>query len=402
MTNFTQNLTRIIQFGTIKIVPGLFNLALIPYLVFALGAADYGNYSLLLSYALLVATVLGAIATQPMYRFLSSHPDELELFNSFAFVAAAFASGVTFLVVLLTTGNWLYSTGFSIFGAGAVVFSAISVRFQIAGQIGRLAAFETLRILTFLAALAVQVLILPDLGVGNVILAISISYVIPLALLARRLRPARPGMDWVKRSAVFGAKSAIWLLLAGLPIVGGKAFLSQAIPAAEFGYYAAVADVAYRGFGILNAAIVMWVFPLLSRAYDQAAYARVRRLLGFAVGTYGVAGLLGVIIAVAAANFTTVWAAPFSSGILAVAAIMVSCFLWQGMSLVQKPFELTLQTSRMVLFMLAALILFAVLLSGLTSLGTLDPILVLCLSLGVAALFYGTTALSVRLERRVQ
>lgn len=390
-------LLKIFQFGVIKVVPSAFNLLLIPYLVKVLGAGVYGTYSLLLGYALLVATVVGAIVTQPMYRFLSSRPEELELFNSFAFLAAGLGAVVTFCIVFLQSGNLSFGLGFAIFGWGAVIFGAASVRFQIENRIGRLALFEFLRVITFVLGLAVQLVIVPELVVRHVIFAISLSYIVPLFLLMQRPSLTAPDLDWLLRSASFGAKSAAWLLLAGIPIVGSKAILLDRIPDVEFGAFAALADISYRGFGIVNAAIVMWVFPAISRAYDENRFRQVRQLLTFSLATYGVFGLVALIISMVMAQHYPSVVGSFSNGLVAVGAILVSSFMWQGMSIVHKPFELTMRTSRMVVFMLVALTLFVTSSFGMMDFARLDAIISLCLSLMIASMFYSTSVRSVRI-----
>lgn len=72
VTSAFGDLMKIIQFGLLKVAPGLFNIGLIPFLVTKFGPEAYGDYSLWLSYAMLVATVVGAVLTQPMYRYLDT------------------------------------------------------------------------------------------------------------------------------------------------------------------------------------------------------------------------------------------------------------------------------------------------------------------------------------------
>lgn len=388
MSTRRSDLFKILQLGTIKVVPGVFNLALVPYLVFAMGASAYGDYSLLLSYALLVAAVVGAIVTQPMYRFLSSCPDDVNLFNSFMYSAAAFCSVVTFGVVFIGSGQWLYALGFALFGAGVVTFGAFSVRFQIEGQTGRLACFELLRVFSFLISLVVQWAAFNTLDIGHVIVAIAASFLVPQAVFARGLKMAHPSLRWLKDTASFGTKSAIWIFLAGVPMLATKSILSTSVSDVEFGYYAAFADIAYRGFSILNAAIIMWMFPLVSRAYDDALHNRVKQLLGFALGTYAAVGISLIGTAIFIAYLQDLWVAPFSSGLLAVSTIMLSSFFWQTMSIAHKPFELAMQTTKIVVLMLAAIAVFAGLAFALVRVIGLDPIVGLSLALSISGMCY--------------
>ena len=154
MKRYFNDLKKILAFALIKVAPGLFNVALIPFLVARLRPDAYGNYSLWLSYAMLVATVIGAVVTQPMYRYLSSRPEDRALFDSFMLVAAVAAGAIsTAVAVGLNAPGWL-PLGYAAFSAGTVLSAGVSVGFQIDRRIGRLALYEGLRVLTIVLPIA--------------------------------------------------------------------------------------------------------------------------------------------------------------------------------------------------------------------------------------------------------
>lgn len=382
-------LSQIVRLALIKVMPGAFNIALIPYLLATLGSANYGLYSTWLSYAMLVANALAAVASQPMYRYLSSNPLEREAFASFALGAAGVA-GLAGLGVTITVGApWLLALGFGFFSVGTVLGTAISIDLVISAKIARLAIYETVRILVISLALLIPSLSGAELGVGHVVLAMALSNVPPIFLLADRHRFRRLNTKWLRRVASYGFKSAIWLMLAGLPLVSAKSILMQTMPENAFGTYAAIADLTYRGFAIANAALMMWAFPRLSQQFDEGRIYEVHRTLRFALLTYalgGIALLSGVVAVINRLSWFDVSALP--GGLIAAVAITLASFSWQGMSIAHKTFELTLRTSRMAALMAVAVLVFYVLTYSLPYIANFEVLYVITFSMIVVAIIY--------------
>lgn len=394
-------LFRIVQFATIKVIPGVFNIVLIPYLLIALGTASYGLYSTWLSYIMLVANTLAAVATQPMYRYLSSNPLERQPFATFTLAAALLAGMTGFAVALLAGTPWLLALGFGTLAVGTVLGTAVSIDFVIAGKVARLAAFEAMRILMTIIALAVPILTRDQLVIGDVVLAMALSNVLPIVVLAGRHSLGPVDREWLNRVAAYGLKSAIWLVLAGLPVVGAKTILIRAMPDHAFGTYAAIADLTYRGFAIANAALMMWAFPLLSRQFDDGKIAEVRRTLRFALLIYALGGvvMLAAMVLVALFGQSLVDTAALPGGLLAVILITVASFSWHAMSISHKPFELTLRTTHMAALMGLCVAAFYALTLGLIRLAGLDAFFVVMMSMIGVAFAYMAVSLMQRLER---
>lgn len=114
-----------------------------------------------------------------------------------------------------------------------------------------------------------------------------------------------------------------------------------------FGSYTAVADLSYRGFAIVNAALMMWAFPLLSREYDAGNLTETRRLFRFTLLVYAVTGLIGLAAVMGGIGFLPIPVAQLPGGLAAVALITLTSIAWHGMSIAHKPYELTLRTTRM-------------------------------------------------------
>jgi hypothetical protein len=393
------SLFRIVRFALIKVAPGVFNIALIPYLLVALGSASYGLYSTWLSYAMLVANTVAAIVSQPMYRYLSSRPEERMHFASFAIGASGLAGLVSFGVAMLAGAPWPEALGFAAMSTGTVLGTALSIDFVVAGQILRLAAYETLRILAILLAIAIPMLAGRQLTVGNLVLAMALSNVLPLVVLAGRHRCSRPDAVWLRRVVPYGLKSATWLVMAGLPMVSAKTILMQAMPAHAFGAYTSIADLTYRGFGLANAALMMWAFPLLSKQFDQGEVSEARRTLRFTLLIYAGIGAVMLASILGTIGLMPIEVAALPGGMLGLALITAASFGWHGMSIAHKLLELTQRTTRMAALMAVGVIIFYASTFTLIRMVGLDAFYVVTLSLLGVAFTYWAIGLGQKLER---
>lgn len=399
VTSAFGDLMKIIQFGLLKVAPGLFNIGLIPFLVTKFGPEAYGDYSLWLSYAMLVATVVGAVLTQPMYRYLASHPGERELFNSFMLATGGIAGAFSIAVGLKIGAPLHLAGGLAVFSLGTVLSSGIGVSLQIERRIGRLAVYEMLRVLTIFVSIALPLTLGQNLTISHVVLGLAVSNFVPLLMLMEWPRFGKLELGWLRKVALYGAKSSAWLFLAGLPLVGSKTILSTTLNETAFGTYSAITDIAYRGFGMLNAAVTMWAFPLLSQRFDSGAYDQVRGTLRFALTVYAVAGVLILIGGIGLVKWQPFLAAPLSGGFLAVVSIVFASFTWQAMSIAHKPFELNVQTTQMLLLLAFGVgIFFGIqILLGKTS--DIDPVFSITLSMIGVAGFYSLISFNISLRR---
>lgn len=392
------SLLRIMRFGLIKVVPGVFNLALIPYLLVVLGAEAYGLYSIWLGYVVLVANTIAAIVAQPMYRYLSSRPDDRNLFAGFAIVAACIAGLVSFGVTTILGIPSALSIGFAGLAMGTVMGTAAVVDFTIVQKIGRIASFEGLRILTILVVLAVPTLRGTGLELTHVVFGLAISNILPLLVTVRGLRPGVPRFEWLRECGRYGTRSAAWLLLAGFPVVGAKTILLAQMSNEGFGTYTAIADLTYRGFAIANAALMMWAFPLMSRQFDAGKLDEVRQTLRFALLVYGVGGIVTLLGILGSLYFLPIEVSTLPCGVVAVVTITGASFVWHGMSISHKPLEMTLRTARMAVFMAIAVGAFFTLTYSLIALTEWNAFYIVTLTMIGVGATYAIVTFSQRLE----
>lgn len=386
-----KTLIRIFQFGAIKVAPGLANILIIPYLHVLMGGGRFGQFSLTLGYILLTVTVIGALVTQPMYRFLSSDRESLLRFHAFGLIAGLAGAACGSVSVFWFGGEPVDAAVGAVFAFAAIIYSVVLVRLQIEEHILTLALLESLRVASLLGIILIGGLMVGEISFRYALIGFALSYVISLAAHgARSFQIEWPGAAWLKLRLGFGMKSAVWLILAGLPIPLAKTLISTHVSPDELGAYAANIDMFYRIFGVFNLAIVIWAFPAMSAAYDAREFANVRRFLYFGGGVYAISGLLFLICCSTFAVLAGQFPAKLEGGMPAFTAILASCFLWQFLSLVHKPLELAQRTGMMIWFMLFAFAVFAMAALALLFSTSIDPVVGVSTAIIFGAICYST------------
>jgi O-antigen/teichoic acid export membrane protein len=351
-----KNLLKIIQFGLIKVFPGLANLALIPFITIKLGANEYGSYSLKLGYAILITTVLSAVLTQPMYRFLSLKKEGQDFFNSLMLALFSITFLVSSLIVFFHKSSLIISLGFGLYSASALLSAYISVRLQIDSKIFQLAKYEALRLLIFISIIIFVELANMHLAVNHLLIGLILSNVVPFISLSGRLHFKWFSKDWLISILNYGSKSSIWLLMAGIPIVASKTILSKNLNEFDFGIYALIADITYRGFGFLNSAVNMWAFPNLSRIYESKDFVKVKQMLTFSLSVYAIFGAILLFTLFLILNIVKVHLGSLS--LISIISIFFANLMWQSMSIAHKPLELSIRTGLMVVLLFLGVIIF--------------------------------------------
>ena len=353
MTAETQPLVRIAQFGAIKVIPGLLNIAIIPILHAEMGASGFGAFSIFLGYALLSITVLGAVVTQPMYRFLATDWNSLTNFNAFALITGLLGSVSGFVSAYLVEWRLLEGCLGALFVFSAITYTALTVRFQIQGAITRLVVMEASRVAILFAIVLIGSIRLGSMEFVVALTAFWLSYFIPLFVALRNLQLTWPDRAWLGKTMRFGYLSAIWLLLAGMPLALSKSLIAGRVGEIELGAFTANLDMYYRIFSILNIAITMWAFPAMSKAYDSGDRNGAARIQNYALLVYAIGGLSAIALACLGAVFYRPFPVAMHDGMAAFTILISACFVWQAMSLAHKPLEM----SRRLHFMVAAIAL---------------------------------------------
>ena len=393
-------LIRIAQFGMIKVAPGLVNLALIPVLHENMGGGPFGDFSLILGYALLTITVLGSVITQPMYRFLKSDWQSLGSFMGFAMIAAGLGAVVTIALAAIFEAAFRQALISGAFVGSAILYTTLNVKYQVESRIKWLVTLETVRIAILAGAIFMRVLMGDAIDIVYALAAFWLSYLLPVLLCLRDLKLIFPSIEWIREKLNFGAIAAIWLVLAGLPLPLSKTYLQTYVGDVEFGAFSANIDMYYRAFSMINVAIAMWAFPAMSAKYDAEDYAEATRLQLFSGGVYIAGGIIvSAVVCIVAASFEQ-FPATMQGGLLPFAGVVVACFLWQGMSIAHKPLEMSKRLLTMVGVMLVAFLVFVITANLVLRAEYLEPSLAISLALIIASLVYLIGTLSAHLRHK--
>ena len=356
-------LSHFIRFGLIRAFPAIAGITILPILYGVMGPEQYGTYSLISGYALIIISVAGAIANQPIYRFASNLEQDRRR-HSFMSSAAAITGGACTLAgTLLYTGEVYPSATLTLFVVCAVKYSTLCVKKTVTRSFVALFCLELARITALVICLWAQAAGPEGLSANEAFAALALSYLAPCLFQLKALRSSKPTKEWAKQKAAFGATTAIWLLLSGTPWLAGKYVMEVYGSSEALGDYSIASDVFYRVFGILNAVIITTTYPVLSSKHAAGRTDTVKKIYRKSIGLYLATGALILIMATLLANKAALFGhlSRESSTMTTTAffAIGLSALIWQHMSVFHKPYELALNMKKLVFMMFGSLVVFA-------------------------------------------
>ena len=391
-----EQVVSILKYSAIKVLPGVFGIVTLPLVIMYLGLEDYGRYSILQAYTLLVVAVGSALVTQPMYRYLSSEPADQDKFVFSVVVVSTISSLLTFPVVFLYSDSLVYASGMSLTCLLAIFYAFTAVLFQLDGKIAKLAYIEFLRVGLFFTLVVGSEKYLGGLNIPQVIFASVLSYLVPMMLCMPKCTLVIPKFSWIHERFLYGLNGAAWLLIAGAPWLVGKAMIDSAAGSTSLGQFSAVADVFYRGFGMINSAVVMSVFPLLSREWDIGNLETVRRIY-----------LLGIVVYLVLCTasyfllYMVYWFMPGLFGdfdLLAgnVLLVVSACIVWQILSLTHKKAELARRVGSNTVNICVGFGIFLMLSYALIYHSSFDAVASVALAIIVSGFYYALRSISFR------
>jgi O-antigen/teichoic acid export membrane protein len=396
MSQTVEQITSILKYSAIKMLPGVFGLITLPLVILYLGLEDYGRYSILQAYTLLVVAVGSALVTQPMYRYLSSAPDDQSKFSCMVIMVSAIASSLTLATVWLYSKSFVYASGMSLFSLLAILYAYTAVLFQLDGAIAKLAYIEFLRVGLFFTLVVGGESYIGSLTIAQVIYASVVSYATPMLFYMPTIKFEMPKLPWLRERFLYGLNGAVWLLIAGAPWLVGKAMIDSAAGSLALGQFSAISDIFYRGFGMINSAVVMSVFPLLSREWDSGNLGAVRRIYFLGLVVY---------LALSAASYFALcmlfWFFPEYFGDFdlltgSTLLLIVACIIWQILSLTHKRIELALRVKENTKNILISFVIFQVMAYGSVYHSSYDAISAVASAIIVSGLYYALKSLMYR------
>lgn len=364
-----------------RLLPGLAGLVSVVLLMRLLGASQYGDYALMLSFASLMSALAGGWFYQAILRFRGPGPGGLP---ADAFLAQprhlALCAGLVLAAVPVLSLATRQAQGRAWWLVGVSALLALGMIAYYAWLSRQQAALQPRRVLLADALRGVLTVALPAtaaaLGASAfvVILATALAFVFTVPLLnawqARFQRLHRSlgeaeATDELQRDFRFGAPLSLWLGLSMVFPVIDRLVIAQSFDTAEVGRYASLYDLIIRGLALAFTPVVMAAHPRIMQLADSGDDLGWRRFLRLALlvqTALFVPLLLLMALAAEAALPLLLGAGQYSPGQAGLVwPLAIAGFLWQCALLVHKPLEVRRRTLPMLIGIALSLLLHLVL-----------------------------------------
>jgi O-antigen/teichoic acid export membrane protein len=158
----------------------------------------------------------------------------------------------------------------------------------------------------------------------------------------------------------YGLPLSGWFILAYLLTLTDKLFMRQWVSGEAQGNYQAMFDLISRTITLLISPVILAMYPLLTSAYEKGERMEIRKLLGTILLLEGAAMLLtmaGYWLFGAGWLFALIHTPDGYEYKTAGLLVIAGTFIWQMAVVVQKKYELRLQSARLLLLLAAAFLL---------------------------------------------
>ncbi len=342
------------------ILPAFISSLSIPVFKNILGAENYGRFSIWFNAILIVTAVLSGWVAQSIIRFFPASNNKYS-FSRKAFRLSLKTQIIFFLPVFLLA---LYiSQNFLLALLSAFISVTISLQFTILPIIQsgflskKIISSEIIRVSTYVGG-AILLLKLSNLSyLNSLFIAILTSYLFSLIFLLIKafqflkindVNEQNPDKILTfKKFFKYGGPLSLWFLFVYLTSYIDKIFMLKYLGGETQGNYQALFDLLYRGLTIMMSPIVTSLFPILTAAYESSNRKDIRKFLKKII-SYELIAFFGVSI--------LYWL--FGSQLLfrilkipdtftfKLMGFLIICgtFIWQLAVLVQKRFELKLNS----------------------------------------------------------
>ncbi|TDK30892.1 lipopolysaccharide biosynthesis protein [Luteimonas terrae] len=299
-------------FYAARLVPGLLNLALVVFLIDALPAADYGKFSTWFALCLGSAFFFFGWITQSVARHANAKDDLIgkapEVFAvsaaiSFCCMIIFYGAATTlFLPPAVSTSFVVLSFSIALHGVHSIVSATQQARFNysryILAEISRpLFALLMCMLSVFLFEADSEFAKSGYLS-GQVIgvVALLVLFRREAAWLTSRIRQVPHLLPEVKEKALrifsYGAPVSIWLAINSAWPAFERYLIELHSDSNEVGIYAAEYDIVFRAFVFALLPITLYSQPHIFRAYANADFDLVSRLIRRAITVQFVVGIV--------------------------------------------------------------------------------------------------------------
>lgn len=353
------------------VAPALLSGLSIPVFKHLLGPGGYGNFSLWFNAILIINAVSSGWIAQSILR-LSAGASNKKIFGKYALRMASITLAILFVPAF--TGIYYFSGDFLLAFLCVACLWAILLQFIVLSisqsyfLSSKVIVSELLRTGIYLSA-AVCLLSFTSIHYLYCLLfAVFISYAVSLAYLYFHIKrvPAEVShqqeeqLSFRQQASVFfkyGAPLSVWFIFAYLLTYIDKLSVHQYLSAEAQGNYQAVFDMLAKTITLLASPVIMSAYPLFSKFYDEGNRNLVKELLLKILKVEFVLMLLCNLLYwfIGAPLISLLLKVPDSDEYRFLGIIIISAtFFMQMGSLIQKKYELKMQSVKLARIIFAA------------------------------------------------
>lgn len=351
-----------------RLIPASVALVSAPVFLRLIGPGEFGTFSLVMAFLLLLGNTGATWVTQGILRYRTTAGTGRQLH-----AVVRRATGATAVVVTLTglVGVWALGVGSPPVAllAGAVLVSHVhfSVAFawsQSQGDPWRILRAEGVRALLqfglplgLLLGLGIRTWPPLLLGVLGGTVAAQLLLWGEAALESQAGPSDGHGAVPLARLWRYGAPLALWMAISILLNLSDRFLIDLLLSREEVGLYSAIYDVVYRGTGLLLAPVVLAAHPVIMNSWNQGDVKAAKHTIRNAGLLMAVLGAILMVGWVAMANPVVALIAGSQAAHLGglVWPVAAGAVAWQVAMVGHKPLELLERTGLMVVLVAVAL-----------------------------------------------
>ena len=357
----------IVAYAAAKIGPAIIMLAAIPFWARALGAQEYGLYSIMWAAALLSTSLAVGWIRQSTLRYAGQAANAVEQLPRKAMLICCVLGIVPTLVVLaaqLNVGDYRHGL---LTGMAVAIFTFLSgiyvieqARLQRDEKGARFMFAEVARIaITVLLTVSVHVLS-PSSGAWVILLSFSLGTLVALRIvrggIPRTVRISPTNSSVVLRKYwSFGWPIGIWLGLSAVFVYADRLLISIIIGPEQAGVYASVADMIVRGIAMLSFPLTMVSHPRIMRAFNRGdgvvALSINRRYSAYVLVSGFIVTAVGSLVGPAVLKYLL---GTIPENVLVIPLLVAGASVWQLALMTHKPLEMLNRTKLMIALLAGA------------------------------------------------
>ena len=348
-----------------RFIPAVVNVAVVILAIRFLGPVEYGKYSLLLYSALLAITLSFHWVQASILRFLGSMPRETNVVMSRFFDLTVFSALFSTLIVMLLgvfyfhlaipqlilVSLFAFLNHFYLFHQAILQAYHRSVRMAILEGADQLLIILVLIAGIFFFNYRSSVLLLGSLVIGLAGALVLRSLIREKGLLTVDLTHIYWDSRFSSKVIEFGYGIALWLFFSHLLMAADRFILMEYLGYKDAGMYSGLKDLLFKG--VTFAALPLYIsyqskiVDQWNSRHKQEAWTTTKEALSFEMLIFIIV-FIGFMVG-KQMLFSDLLRIPRMDSWLIYLPVLLACFIWQAVLLLQRFLELTFRYSYMLI-----------------------------------------------------